>query len=305
LVHVCRKITNAALFQNFVTFIILFAGVLVGIETYPSARESYAGALHVLDVIVLSIFVAEIVLKMIAEGRRPWRFFHDPWNVFDFTIVAAAFLPFASEYATVLRLLRLLRVLRLVRALPKLQLLVGALLKSIPSMAYVGLLMFLLFYVYAVAGVFLWGENDPVHFGNLQTAMVSLFRTVTLEDWTDMMYINMHGCDQYGYEGLTTCTTPSASPVGGAIYFVSFVWFGTMIILNLFIGVIIAGMNEAQQEADEEVRLDGFIDRTAEGPTIENELKSMTAHVGELQEQLVRLQKLAAAQAARAAPETG
>ncbi len=87
--------------------------------------------------------------------------------------MAAAFLPFASQYATVLRLPRLLRVLRLVRALPKLQLLVGALLKSIPSMAYVGILMFLLFYVYAVAGVFLWGENDPIHFSRPSGSTIS------------------------------------------------------------------------------------------------------------------------------------
>ena len=289
-VALCKRIADASLFQNFVTLVILGAGVLVGIETYPSARERWGDILHVLDVVVLSIFVTEIVIKMVAEGRRPWRFFLDPWNVFDFVIVSAAFLPFAAEYATVLRLLRLLRVLRLVRALPKLQLLVGALLKSISSMVYVSILMFLLFDVDAVAGVFLWGENDPVHFGDLQTAMVSLFRTVTLEDWTDMMYINMFGCDRYGYQGLDTCTNPSASPVGAALFFISFVLLGTMIILNLFIGVILGGMDEAQAEAKKATELESSL---AAGRTLEDEFADLEKRMAELNDQFARLREMA------------
>ena len=70
--------------------------------------------------------MVEIGVKMGAEGARPWRYFLDPWNVFDFIIVAVCFLPFNREYAAVLPLLRLLRVLKLVRALPRLQVLVGA-----------------------------------------------------------------------------------------------------------------------------------------------------------------------------------
>ncbi|MEM9193210.1 MAG: ion transporter [Myxococcota bacterium] len=286
MVQLCQKIADNKLFQNFVTVVILAAGVLVGIETYPSAVESYGEILHVLDAIILWIFVAEIVIKMVAAWPRPWRFFYDPWNIFDFVIVAAAFLPFAGSATTVLRLLRLLRVLRLVRALPKLQLLVGALLKSIPSMGYVSILLMLLFYVYAVAGVFMWGQNDPIHFENLQIAFVSLFRAVTLEDWTDLMYIQMYGCENYGYGGSEAlCTASSASPVAGAVFFISFVLFGTMIILNLFIGVILSGMDEAQAEADDLAREDRKAD------TIESELKQLEKQLGELQGSLARVRR--------------
>ena len=176
----------------------------------------------------------------------------DPWNVFDFSIVFATFLPFGGSSVAVLRLLRLLRVLKLINALPKLQMLVGALLRSIPSMFYVSILLSLLFYIYAVAGVFFFGENDPVHFRNLQTSILSLFRVVTLEDWTDIMYINMYGSDNYGYEASEMSRYPdivhNASPIVSVIYHVSFVLFGTMIMLNLFIGVIMTGMQEAQEE---------------------------------------------------------
>jgi voltage-gated sodium channel len=285
-----RKIADNSAFQNFVTAVILFAGVLVGIETYPEAVEAYHTPLHLLDQAVLWIFVAEVVVKMGAEGKQPWRYFYDPWNVFDFVIVAACFLPFEGQAITVLRLLRLLRVLKLVRALPKLQILVGALLKSIPSMAYVSLLLMMLFYVYAVAAVFMFSENDPVHFENLQMSMLSLFRVVTLEDWTDVMYINMYGCAEYGYDdsSIKACTASSANPLLGAAFFVSFVLVGTMVILNLFIGVIMTGMDEASAEAQRDAQ-DALGDAA---PTLSDELEVLQAQLSKVQDQIKQMQHL-------------
>lgn len=249
MVERCKNIANSKWFQNFVTVAILVAGVLVGIATYADFAEEHKVTLEILNKIVLAIFILEIVVKVIAEGNKPWRYFNDAWNVFDFIIVAAAFLPFGGGSVAILRLLRLLRVLKLIKALPKLQMLVGALLKSIPSMGYVSILLLLLFYIYAVAGVFFFGENDPIHFGNLQTSMLSLFRVVTLEDWTDIMYINMFGCENYGYDGnMDVCTNSVANAAGSVFFFVSFVLIGTMIFLNLFIGVIMNGMDEAKAE---------------------------------------------------------
>ena len=285
-----KKIADAAWFQNSITVVILLAGVLVGMETYPDFAERNHSILHIGDQIILWIFVAEIVVKMLAEGKKPWRYFYDPWNVFDFIIVAACFLPFEGNAVTVLRLLRLLRVLKLVKALPKLQILVGALLKSIPSMVYVSLLLGMLFYVYAVAAVFLFGENDPLHFSNLQNAMLSLFRVVTLEDWTDVMYINMYGCDEYGYEGARVeCTNPKEQVFLGAAFFVSFVLTGTMIILNLFIGVIMTGMDEAQAEANEIAAAE----RDSGEATLETELDALEQQIGAITEQMAKLRRMA------------
>ncbi|QDG52424.1 ion transporter [Persicimonas caeni] len=259
LVEKLQEIAEAKWFTNFITFVIILAGVVVGMETYPSVVEAYETELHILNEIILWIFVAEVVVKMGAEGSKPWNYFKDPWNVFDFFIVAVCFVPGAGSYAVILRLVRLLRVLKLLSALPRLQLLVGALLKSLPSMGYVTILLGLLFYVYAVAAVFIFGANDPMHFETLHLATLSLFRVVTLEDWTDVMYINMYGCDEYGYDGVEhLCTDPNAMPVVASAFFVSFVLLGTMVILNLFIGVIMNGMEEAtmeQEEFDERERM--------------------------------------------------
>lgn len=252
MVETLKKIAEADWFTNFVTFVIILAGVVVGMETYPGIVAKHEGMLHLLNEIILWIFVAEVVIKMGAEGSKPWMYFKDPWNVFDFLIVAVCFVPGAGSYAVILRLVRLLRVLKLLSALPRLQLLVGALLKSLPSMGYVTILLGLLFYVYAVAAVFIFGANDPMHFETLHLAALSLFRVVTLEDWTDVMYINMYGCDEYGYGGVEhLCTDPNAMPVVAAAFFVSFVLLGTMVILNLFIGVIMNGMEEATMEQEE------------------------------------------------------
>jgi voltage-gated sodium channel len=245
---ICKIIASSNLFKNGITVTILIAGILVGVETYEIMVNDYHEIFEILDLIILTIFILEIIIKILQEGKQPWKYFNDGWNIFDFIIVASVFLPFTGSSIAVLRLLRLLRVLKLVKALPKLQLLVSALLKSIPSMGYVTLLLVLLFYIYAVAGVSFFGYNDPVHFKDLQIAMLSLFRVVTLEDWTDIMYINMYGCDKYGYDNIRElCTTPNSSPFGAALFFVSFVLVGTMVILNLFIGVIMTGMEEAKE----------------------------------------------------------
>ena len=127
-------------------------------------------------------------------------------------------------------------------------------------MFYVCILLFLLFYMYGAMGVFLYGDNDPIHFRNLQTALLSLFRVTTLEDWTDVMYINMYGSDNYGYspEDLARWTpVPTASPLGAAFFFVSFVLIGTMVVLNLVIGVIMNSMDEmnAEMALNERIKL--------------------------------------------------
>ncbi len=277
------RFVESNFFQYFILAMILLAAVLVGLETYKSIEHEYGKIIHLLDQVVLGVFVLEAVLKILQYGRQPWRYFQDPWNLFDFTIVVVCFLPVNAQYAAVLRLARIMRAMRLMTALPQLQLLVGALIKSIPSMGYVGILLALNFYVYAVMGVFLFGENDPMHFQNLQTAMLTLFRVVTLEDWTDVMYIQMLGSNVYAYDNTSGIEpVPRAMPIIGAAYFVSFVMLGTMIMLNLFIGVILNSMDEAQEERERE----NLAARRAAGLATE-----ITDDVDALQEQIAALQQ--------------
>ena len=251
----CKSIVNSKIFQRLILVTILLAGVVVGVQTYKAFAREHAIVLNTLDSFILGIFVIEAVIKILAEGNRHQNYFRNPWNIFDFIIVVACLLGpvihLGADFLPVLRLARILRVLRLVSAIPKLQLLVSCLLRSLPSMFYVSILLFLLFYIYGTMAVFLFAENDPIHFRNLQTSILSLFRVVTLEDWTDVMYINMYGSENYGYSSNDLAKwTPisSSSPLGGAIFFVSFVLIGTMIVLNLVIGVIMNSMDESNAE---------------------------------------------------------
>ncbi len=229
-----KRIVHAAGFQRVVILTILIAGVLAGIETDAGMVAAHGHLLRSLDAMVLGIFIIEAVFKLMAHAPRPLDYFRDGWNVFDFTIIVLCLLPVDSQFAVVLRLGRTLRLLRLVSALPKLQLLVGALIKSFSSMGYVGLLLGIMFYIYAIVGIHLFGGHDPAHFGSLSLAFFTLFQTITLDDWK-FLFVSAQG----------------SSPAVAAVYFISFILLGTMIMLNLFIGIIMNSMEEMHKELAE------------------------------------------------------
>ncbi|MEO0055899.1 MAG: hypothetical protein RLZZ50_1846 [Verrucomicrobiota bacterium] len=270
----CARVTSAPVFQRAVIGLIIFAGLLVGAETHRPWMAAHGDFFHVLDRVVLGLFTVELALRIAAHGRRPWRFLADPWNVFDAVIVGVCLLPFHTEFAAVLRLVRVLRVLRLVTAVPRLQLLVGALIKSVPSMSYVALLLSLLFYVYAVAGVALFAAGDPEHFATLGRAALTLFQVVTMEGWTDLMHAQFAA-----YPGRLVPVT----------YFLSFILVGTMIILNLFIGVIVNGMDEARQEMADEER-ERNVSETGRS-SVGDDVAALRARLADMQEGLAALER--------------
>lgn len=234
MIRFAKRLVSSRPFRGTIVAVIVFAGVLAGVETNATLVAQYGGLLHTLDAAVLAIFIAEIALKLAAHGRRPLDYFRDGWNVFDFSIVAVCLLPIGGPFAAVLRLVRVLRLLRLVSALPKLQLLVGALLKSLSAMGYVSLLLGLVFYIYAIVGIHLFGQQAPQYFGSLSVALMALFQMITLDNWSDIFGV-----------------VQSAAPIAAVVYFVSFIMLGTMIMLNLFIGVITSSMSEMHAELEQ------------------------------------------------------
>ena len=264
-----KRITDSRSFHATIIATILGAGVLAGIETAPAMVAAHGALLRALDAIVLGIFIVEVILKLTAHSPQPWRYFKDGWNVFDFTIVVLCLLPMDSQFAVVLRLGRTLRLLRLVSTLPKLQLLVGALFKSFSSMGYVGLLLGLMFYIYATTGVHLFGGHDKEHFGSLSKAFLTLFQTITLDDWKFLF-----------------ASATGSSPAVAAAYFVSFILLGTMIMLNLFIGIIMNSMAEMHAELDEQVRAKQNI---AEKDSVLSDITALDQQLSVLQSQLREL----------------
>lgn len=264
-----RALTTGKPFQRFIVGTIVLAGIVAGLETDADLVARHAAVFSVLDFIIISIFIIEALLKMAAHGARPWAYFADGWNVFDFAIIILCVVPIGGPFAAVLRLARALRLMRLVSALPNLQLLIGALLKSLSAMGYVTLLLGLLFYIYAVAGIHLFGANDPEHFGSLPSALFTLFKLVTLDNWADIY-------------NAQTLNVPTFKVAG---YFITFIVIGTMIILNLFIGIIMNSMAEMHEEiAERDARApdDSTLTKAAELATLERQLVDLRRTVRRL-----------------------
>ena len=180
------------------------------------------------------------MIKFGSQFDKPIQYFKSGWNLFDFFILVGLIATTGSQYSGLLAIApRLLRSLKLLTFFPSLQSILVSLRKSIPSLGSVIILLSGLFYVYGIVGNVLFGTNDPVHFSSLHISLLTMFRVITLEDWTDVMYIQMFGCDAYGYDGMKDlCIDPSGFSLISPLFFISFVFFGSMIIINLFVGII-------------------------------------------------------------------
>ncbi len=104
-------------FTNAILGVILFNALVLGLQTAPELMAGWQGALLIVDKICLSIFVVELLIRLYAMR---WRFFKDPWSVFDLTVVAIALVP-ASGPLSVLRAFRVLRILRVITIVPSMR----------------------------------------------------------------------------------------------------------------------------------------------------------------------------------------
>jgi voltage-gated sodium channel len=235
-IELSRRVTASRNFQNFILGIIVLTAVVAGIETSATLMASYGAFFDWLELVVQAVFVLEIVLRLLAYWPRLSAFFRDGWNVFDFVVVVTSLLPQSGAFAIVARLARLMRVTRLVSTFPELRLIVGTMLRSIPSMGHVIMLLGLLLYVYAILGFHLFHEHDPERWGTLGTALLTLFQMLTLEGWVE---IQESALQAYPWAW---------------IYFASFVLVAVFVVVNLFIAVVINSLEtvklEQQEDAD-------------------------------------------------------
>jgi len=213
--------------QAFITGVILFNAVILGLETSRTVMAAAGPLILMLDWLCLAIFVVEIGLKLFT---RRLRFFADGWNVFDFVIVAIALMP-ATQGLSVLRALRILRLLRIVSVTPRLRRVVEGFLAALPGMASVFLLMGIIFYIFAVMATKLFGASFPEWFGTLGGSAYSLFQVMTLESWS--MGIVRPVMEIY----------PQAW-----LFFVPFILVTTFAVMNLVVGLIVNSMQEAHAE---------------------------------------------------------
>jgi voltage-gated sodium channel len=225
-----RSFLETSRFQRALVAAIVVNAITIGCETSSYLTDRIGGLLHVVDRIILAVFVVELAARLYAYRGA---FFKDPWNWFDAIIVGIALIP-ASGPASVLRALRILRALRLVSAVPSMRKVVAALLAAVPGMAAIIGLLLLVMYISAVLATKLFGEIAPEYFDELPTSLFSLFQIMTGESWPDI-------AEQVMQE------QPWAW-----VFFVGYILLSTFVVLNLFIAVVVNAMDDQNTSAEEQ-----------------------------------------------------
>ena len=218
-------------FEAFIIIIIIASALLVGVKTYP-IPEWMILVIDGLDLLITLIFVVEISVRFLGESRKQ-DFFKNGWNIFDTLIVAVSLIPIDdTDMALVARLIRVFRVLRMISIIPELRILLNSLLQALPRLGYVAALIFIIFYIYAATGSLFFEKINPTLWGNIAVSMLTLFRVMTFEDWTDVMYETM-AVYQFSW-----------------IFYLSFIFLTTFAFLNMVIGIVVNVLEEEQAKAD-------------------------------------------------------
>lgn len=260
--NLARRVAESHGFQNFILGVILVTAVIIGLQTSETLMERHGRLFDRADAAVQTIFVLEIVIRLVAHWPQLGRFFRDGWSVFDLLVVAASLLPQAGAFAMVARLARLLRVTRLVSVFPELRLIVTTMLRSIPSMGHVLMMLGLVLYVYGILGFYLFRAHDPERWGTLGAALLTLFQMLTLEGWVEV-------------QAAVLGELPFAW-----IYFASFVFVAVFVVVNLFIAVVLNNLETSK------VELQAGEDRRSPHQAVLETIEEVQARLEELERHL-------------------
>lgn len=256
-----KTFVESPLFQRFIITVIIINAIALGLETSPTVTAHIGGLLSVLDVIALSIFVVEILIKLVVYRHN---FFRSGWNVFDFVIVAVTLAP-TGEGVSALRALRILRALRLISVVPSMRKVVNALLRAIPGMTSVLTLLLLVFYIGSVMSTKMFSPAFPEWFGSIGASFYTLFQVMTLESWS--MGIVRPVMEVYPWAWL---------------FFIVFILLTTFAVLNLFIAIVVDAMNSGSHEEQEETR--ELV--TTDHAEVMAELKALRAEIESLRQNM-------------------
>ncbi|GEL07727.1 ion transporter [Salisediminibacterium halotolerans] len=221
-----RQIAENRYFQPLIIAVILFNGVLIVAESYLPGQP----LLLALDNIVVWIFVIELLIKMTGFGIRGY--FRDPWNHFDFSIVALSLIFYNTPLVSVLRLVRVLRLIRLIPAIPALKRIIDSLMRSIPALTGILGLSTLIFSIYAIIGTTFFRDVLPYeYFGSFHTSLFTLMQVITFESWASQV------------------ARPVINELPWAwVYFISFIVIAAFVVLNLVVAVILDYLGQSTEE---------------------------------------------------------
>lgn len=263
-----NRIKASKVFEISIITVIVVSAIAVGAHSYSLSPQTIK-ILAILEYIISAIFCVEIGVRILAEEKFS-DFFRSGWNVFDFTIVAVSLIPIGNaQVVWVARLVRIFRVLRLISYVPQLRIIIDTLGRAIPRIGYVVLLMFILFYMYGTLGNMFFGKINPFLWGNVSISMLTLFRIVSLEDWTDVMYETME-----------------VYPLSW-IYYLSFIFLVTFIFLNIMVAIVIDAWQEGRIDMEKDIRSD---DDLLKHEPIDSRFTTLENRIEQIENSLLQLE---------------
>ncbi|WP_431230951.1 ion transporter [Mycolicibacterium psychrotolerans] len=242
-VALCRRLVGNPIFETVIVIVIMVNATMLGAETFPTVSDGLDHAFDVGYNVILAIYVVELLIRFTAAGWRPREFVKTPWNVFDFVVIAASFIPGLRATAMLLRLVRLARIVRIVRFLPDLHLAFGAIARSIPGVASLAAATAVLIYIYGMLGWLFFGNYSPEHFGNLGRGMMTMYVMLTLENLPENVDMGL-----------------KVSP-WSVLFFISYTVILSFLVFNLFIGIVLNSMEEARAADRRKHESDDLLER--------------------------------------------
>ncbi|CAG5041777.1 unnamed protein product [Parnassius apollo] len=288
------RIVVSTPFEYFIMTLIVLNTLLLMMK-FHEAPPVLMDTLTFMNIVFTFFFLLETVLKLIAFGCT--NFFKDPWNIFDFitvigSIIDALIMEFGENTFNVgfLRLFRAARLIKLLRQGYTIRILLWTFVQSFKALPYVCLLIAMLFFIYAIIGMQVFGniENAPEtamnrhnNFQSFIQALMLLFRCATGESWPNIMLdcLKPAKCDEKAGK-------PPQEECGSTLayaYFVSFIFFCSFLMLNLFVAVIMDNFDYLTRDSsilgahhlDEFVRIWAEYDPNATGKIHYTEMYDM------------------------------
>ncbi|KAM6918746.1 voltage-dependent R-type calcium channel subunit alpha-1E [Xenentodon cancila] len=291
---------------EYTVLVMIALNTVVLMMKYHSAPTAYDTVLKHLNTAFTVLFSMECILKIMAFGFV--NYFRDTWNIFDFITVLGSITEIIVDLQSVntinmsfLKLFRTARLIKLLRQGYTIRILLWTFVQSFKALPYVCLLIAMLFFIYAIIGMQVFGNiklNDESHinqhnnFKTFFSALMLLFRSATGESWQEIMLSCLSGQECEPDPSIAPLTM-SPDHEGGCgtdfayCYFVSFIFFSSFLMLNLFVAVIMDNFEYLTRDSsilgphhlDEFVRIWGEYDRLACGRIHYTAMYEMLTHM--------------------------
>ncbi|OWK58503.1 Sodium channel protein type 5 subunit alpha [Lonchura striata] len=268
------NIVTSQMFDVVIMGLICLNMITMMVETYEQS-ETKTNILSKINILFVTIFTAECVLKLLALRQY---YFSNAWNIFDLVVVIMSlvalllssigkafehFLP--PTLFRVIRLARIGRILRLIRGAKGIRTLLFALMMSLPALFNIGLLLFLVMFIYAIFGManFAYvkmegGIDDMFNFQTFANSMLCLFQITTSAGWDGLLSPILNTGPPFCDPNINGTVGECGKPAIGIIYFVSYIIISFLIVVNMYIAIILENFNAATEESAEPLGEDDF-----------------------------------------------